>query len=73
MSRIVKRCSVCGRFRHYAELDAYCMTCGNNTLERAHECGREYEYALEDSNQGTSLHCPKCGKALKGRSPDFEP
>lgn len=44
-----------------------------NTLESACSCGRAYEYALEDSNQGTSLHCPKCGKALKGRSADFDP
>ena len=73
MKKVVKRCAVCGRFRHYGEEDVYCLLCGNNTLESEHVCGRDYEYALEDTNEGTSLHCPKCGKALKGRSADFEP
>lgn len=71
--RIAKRCSVCGRFRHYAETDVYCIICGNSALESACSCGREYEYAIEEENQGTSLHCPKCGKSLKGRSADFDP
>jgi len=70
---VTKRCSVCGRFRHYADDDVYCLTCGNNTLETAHSCGRGYEYALDAGNEGTSLHCPRCGKALKGRSAEFDP
>lgn len=70
---VTKRCSVCGRFRHYAEDDVYCMPCGNNTLETAHACGRGYEYALDARNEETSLHCPRCGKALKGRSAEFDP
>ena len=73
MKRIAKRCSVCGRFRQYAEDDAYCLICGNKALESACSCGRAYEYALEDTNQGTSLHCPRCGKGLKGRSAEFDP
>jgi hypothetical protein len=70
--RITKRCAVCGRFRHYAEADAYCIHCGNQTLEAECTCGRNYDYALEDEDQGASLHCPKCGKSLRGRSGDFE-
>jgi rubrerythrin len=70
---ITKRCSVCGRFRHYAEDDAFCVICGNESLESECTCGRGYDYALEEGNQGASLHCPKCGRALRGRSTDFEP
>ena len=70
---VTKRCSVCGRFRRYAEDDAFCMICGNDVLESECTCGRDYEYALEDGNQDASLHCPRCGKALRGRSGEFEP
>ena len=69
---VVKRCAVCGRFRHYAETDAYCVICGNDTLESECECGRSYNYALEEGNQGASLHCPHCGRSLRGRSSDFD-
>ena len=70
---LTKRCSVCGRFRHYAEDDGFCVICGNDSLESECMCGRNYDYALEEGNQGTSLHCPKCGRALRGRSGEFEP
>ena len=72
--KIAKRCSVCGRFHAYMEHDAFCISCGNNALESACSCGRGYDYALDDRGaEMTSLHCPKCGKSLKGRSADFEP
>lgn len=70
---VVKRCGVCGRFRHYDDADVYCVICGNNTLEDSCACGRDYGYALDDKNDGATLHCPRCGKALKGRSGDFDP
>ena len=70
---LTKRCSVCGRFRTYADEDAFCVICGNDSLESACQCGRGYDYALEDGNQGASLHCPRCGKSLRGRSGEFEP
>ena len=70
---VVKRCSVCGRFRHYAETDVYCVICGNGALENECECGRSFDYALEPGTEGTSLHCPRCGKSLRGRSADFDP
>jgi hypothetical protein len=69
----VKRCSVCGRFRPYAEGDAYCVICGNQALENDCSCGRSYEYALDEGNQGESLHCPRCGRSLRGRSTEFDP
>lgn len=69
---VVKRCAVCGRFRHYSETDVYCVICGNDTLEDECECGRTYDYALEEGNQGASLHCPRCGRSLRGRSSDFD-
>jgi hypothetical protein len=69
---ITKRCSVCGRFRHYAADDVFCVICGNDSLESACTCGRAYDYALEDGNQGASLHCPKCGRSLRGRSTEFD-
>ncbi|HEU4993366.1 MAG TPA: hypothetical protein VFT29_01020 [Gemmatimonadaceae bacterium] len=70
---VTKRCTVCGRFRHYAEDDAFCVICGNDALEHHCTCGRSYDYALEQVNDGTSLHCPRCGRALQGRSAEFEP
>lgn len=69
---ITKRCTVCARFRQYADDDAFCVICGNEALESECVCGREYDYALEDGNQGASLHCPRCGRSLRGRSTDFE-
>jgi rubrerythrin len=69
---VTKRCSVCGRFRHYADADAFCVICGNDALESECTCGRNYDYALEEGNQSASLHCPRCGRSLKGRSPDFD-
>lgn len=72
--KVTKRCSVCGRFRPYGEMDTYCIICGNDSLEAHCSCGRGYDYALDEHNSDTiSLHCPKCGKSLKGRSADFEP
>jgi hypothetical protein len=70
---ITKRCAVCGRFRHYDETDEFCVICGHETLERECSCGRNYDYALEDGNHSASLHCPRCGRGLRGRSNEFEP
>jgi rubrerythrin len=70
---LTKRCSVCGRFRHYDEDDSFCVICGHSALESECPCGRGYEYALEEGNQGATLHCPRCGRSLRGRAPDFEP
>ena len=69
---VTKRCAVCGRFRHYDEPDVYCVICGNEALEHECLCGRSYEYALEEGNQGASLHCPRCGRSLRGRSAEFD-
>ena len=69
---VTKRCGVCARFRHYADDDAFCVICGNEALEGECTCGRSYDYALEDGNQGASLHCPRCGRSLRGRAPDFD-
>ena len=70
---LTKRCSVCGRFRHYAEDDGFCVICGHDSLESECVCGRNYDYALDDGNEGATLYCPKCGRALRGRSEEFEP
>lgn len=70
---VTKRCSVCGRFRQYDEDDSFCVICGHSALESECPCGREYAYALEEGNQGTTLHCPRCGRSLRGRSEEFEP
>jgi len=69
---LTKRCSVCGRFRHYDDADEYCVICGNQALESECPCGRNYDYALEEGNQGASLHCPRCGRSLRGRSSEFD-
>jgi len=67
-----KRCSVCARFRHYAEDDVFCLICGNAALESECACGRDFDYALEDGNQGTTLHCPRCGRSQRGRAAEFD-
>lgn len=67
---IAKRCEVCGRFRAYEPEDAFCIVCGSESLETACECGRGYEYALAEP--GDLLHCPRCGRRLRGRNDEFE-
>ena len=65
----VHRCSTCGRFRDYAEGDRYCLVCGNESIEAGCECGRSFDYAL---NEEGDLHCPRCGVRLRGRSTEFD-
>lgn len=65
---ITKRCSVCGRFRAYDADDEFCIGCGHEGLESECECGRAYEYALAEC---TDIHCPRCGRVLRGRTADL--
>ena len=65
-----KRCTVCGRFRAYEADDVYCIACGSEALEAACSCGRTFAYALHEG--GDLLHCPRCGKRLRGRDEEFE-
>ncbi|HEX6058937.1 MAG TPA: hypothetical protein VFZ11_07945 [Gemmatimonadaceae bacterium] len=64
----VKRCAVCGRFRGYEEDDRFCIGCGSEALAAECECGRAFDYALAEDG---GLHCPRCGRALRGRTGDF--
>jgi len=68
---LTKRCAICGRFRAYREADAYCIGCGHDGLESACGCGRSFDYALAEE-VAANLHCPKCGKTLRGRSPEYD-
>ena len=65
---VTKRCAVCGRFRAYDAADEFCIVCGNEALEEACACGREFEYALAE---GGDVHCPRCGKVLRGRTTEL--
>jgi hypothetical protein len=67
--QMTKRCSVCGRFRSYQPDDVYCIGCGSDALESACTCGRQYDYALDESG---AIHCPRCGKAFHGKSAEFD-
>ncbi len=64
-----RRCATCGRFRQYDEGDCFCLVCGNEGIERACTCGRSFDYALAETGD---LYCPGCGRALRGRSSEFE-
>ena len=66
--KVTKRCTVCGRFRAYDTDDRYCIVCGNDGLEAECECGRSFDYALEEAGP---VHCPRCGKGFHGKAPDF--
>ena len=68
-AKVTKRCDTCGRFRAYDEADAFCMICGNESLESACSCGRDFDYALDEDGD---LHCPRCGRRLRGRASEFE-
>ncbi|MFL5608622.1 MAG: hypothetical protein ACJ8AD_19355 [Gemmatimonadaceae bacterium] len=63
---MTKRCAVCGRFRAYDEDDEFCIGCGHEGLEAECACGRAFDYALAESGD---VHCPKCGRVLRGRTP----
>ena len=66
----VKRCATCGRFRSYEDDDAFCLACGHETLEAACTCARTFDYAIAE--EGEELHCPRCGRRLRGRGSGVE-
>ena len=68
-ARTAKRCGTCGRFRGYEAGDRFCLVCGHEDLADACDCGRAFDYALEETGE---LHCPRCGKSLAGRVEGFE-
>ena len=68
MESITKRCTVCGRFRAYDADDEFCIGCGHEGLETECECGRAYDYALAEAGD---IHCPRCGRVLRGRSTEL--
>jgi hypothetical protein len=67
--QVTKRCSVCGRFRAYELDDEFCILCGHESLEAECSCGRDFGYALAEPGP---IHCPRCGKALNGKSAEFD-
>ena len=67
MEAVTKRCTVCGRFRAYDADDVFCIGCGHDGLEAECQCGRAYDYALAESGD---IHCPRCGRPHRGRTPD---
>lgn len=68
--KVTKRCGICGRFRSYDPDDGYCIGCGNDALHAECGCGRSFDFALDEAGD---MHCPRCGRALRGRTADFTP
>lgn len=68
---VTKRCLVCARFRGYEVEDRYCVVCGHEALEGECACGRPYDYFGSEDDE-TALHCPRCGKVLRGRHKEFD-
>ena len=67
--KVTKRCATCARFRAYDVDDAFCIACGSDGLAAECACGRDFDYALGEEGD---LHCPRCGRRLRGRSSEFE-
>ncbi len=59
--RVTKHCGTCGRFRAYDPADGFCVVCGYETLSAECGCGRGFDYALAEPEEG-GLHCPRCGR-----------
>ena len=69
--RTARRCRTCGRFRGYREGDSHCIACGAETLADACDCGRAFDYALEEPPSG-GLHCPRCGRDYRAAEADWD-
>jgi hypothetical protein len=70
--RLPMRCGTCGRFRGYRDGDRFCIVCGSETLGAACECGRAFDFALDEPPHA-ALHCPRCGRDFRGASADWPP
>jgi len=70
-ARITMRCRTCGRFRGYLEGDGHCIACGAEALTAACDCGRSFDYALEEPPSG-GLHCPRCGRDYRAAETDWD-
>ena len=67
-TKVTKRCETCGRFRAYDQADSHCILCGSDTLSTSCVCSRGYDYALMEEGD---LHCPRCGRVLRGGAPEL--
>jgi hypothetical protein len=69
VEKITRRCATCTRFRAYDPEDRHCLVCGSDALEDRCSCGRSFDYALAEDG---GLHCPRCGRSMRGRADEFD-
>ena len=64
---------VCARFRGYEVDDRYCVGLrARRARGRMRVLCRALRLNLRAEDDDTTLHCPRCGKVLRGRQKEYD-